>query len=231
MGENPHEGHRERVKQRLLREGMDHFEDHQKLELLLFYGIPRRDTNELAHRLMDTFGGFSAVLDATYEELMGVKGMTHQAAVLLMAMRGAVCAYLKDRSAPGTQLTDTETVGRYLLPQFLGRRNETVILVCLDGRGRVINSSVIFEGSVNTTEISLRLILEKALLHHASAVILAHNHPNGFAIPSQADVQTTAHVVSRLADLNIQVLDHIVVAGEDFVSMRDSRSYASISQG
>lgn len=228
MEQNVHDGHRLRVKQRFLAEGLEHYEHHQILEMLLFYGFPRKDTNELAHQLIRTFGSLSRVLEAPYEELVRVKGMSANAAVLVSFCGQLLQAYYKDKFATGMVLHTTEETGRFLLPYFLGRKNEAVALICLDNRCKVLNCSVIFEGSVNSTEINIRLVLQHALMHNATAVILAHNHPSGHALPSREDIDTTIAMAKALTVADIRLLDHIIIAENDFISMRDTASLKAI---
>ena len=130
----------------------------------------------------------SRVLEAPYEELVRVKGMSANAAVLVSFCGQLLQAYYKDKFATGMVLHTTEETGRFLLPYFLGRKNEAVALICLDNRCKVLNCSVIFEGSVNSTEINIRLVLQHALMHNATAVILAHNHPSGHALPGRTSI-------------------------------------------
>lgn len=228
MEQNVHDGHRLRVKQRFLAEGLEHFEPHQVLEMLLFYVIPRKDTNELAHQLIRTFGSLSQVLEAPYEELARVKGMSANAAVLVSFCGQLLQSYYKDKFSAGAILHTTEETGHFLLPYFLGRRNEAVVLICLDNRCKVLNCTVIFEGSVNSTEINVRLVLQHALMHNATAVILAHNHPSGHALPSKEDIDTTIAMAKALTVADIRLLDHIIVAEDDYVSMRDTASLKPI---
>ena len=228
MEQNVHDGHRLRVRQRFQAEGLEHFEHHQILELLLFYGIPRRDTNELAHQLIRTFGSLSQVLDAPYEELIRVKGMSANAAVLISFCGQLLQAYYKDKYSTGMILHTTEETGQFLLPYYIGRKNESVALICLDNRCKVLNCSIIFEGSVNSTEINVRLVLQHALMHNATAVILAHNHPSGHALPSREDIDTTIVMAKALTVADIRLLDHIIIADNDFISMRDTASLKAI---
>lgn len=224
MAEELHGGHRARMKERFLSEGIDHFDRHQIVEMLLFFGIPRKDTNGIAHRLIETFGGLPGVLEAPYEELRRVEGMTANAAVLVAFCGQMFRAYYNDKFAGGTVLSTVEEAGRYLLPKFLGRREETVFVVCLDNKDKVISGNVVREGSVNAADISARIIVQQALTHNATQVILAHNHPSGFALPSRADINTTARIAEALRAVDVALLDHIIVAEDDFVSMRETPS-------
>jgi DNA repair protein RadC len=228
MDKGLHDGHRERVKQRFRNEGLRHFETHQMIEMLLFYGIPRRDTNEIAHQLLNTFGSLSSVLEADYEELLHIKGMTTGAATLINFCGKLSQAYYEDKFSTGNVLQSTPETGAFLVPKFMAMKNEAVMLVCLDNRCKVLNCSVIFEGSVNAAEINVRLALQQALRYNATSVILAHNHPSGQSTPSQEDVRTTMTVAKALSMADIRLLDHIIVAGNTYTSMRDAPAWAPI---
>lgn len=217
-----HEGHRARMKQRFLNHGLDSFDDHNILELLLFYAQPRRDTNETAHRLIDTFGSLDAVFEASPEALMKVKGVGESAALLLHLVPEAARRYRIAKAQLGVILGSSRDAGEYLLPLFQNSRGECVYLVCLDPKRRVIDCRALSDGGPTSVAISVRQIVETALLHNAAAVLLAHNHPNGLAIPSTEDRDVTRRVGEALALVNIPLLDHIIVADEDFVSMADS---------
>ena len=220
MGE--HDGHRARMKKRFLRYGLASFEDHAVLELLLFYAIPRSDTNLQAHRLIDAFGSLDGVFDATPEALMKVDGVGENAALLIRLVPEAARRYRIAREARGVVLTTPEEAGRYLLPRFLNAREETLYLVCLDPKQRVIDCRQLGTGELMMLNLNVRQITEVALMRNAAAVILAHNHPNGLAHPSQEDRDATRLVYNTLLPLHITLLDHIIVAGEDFFSMSDS---------
>ncbi len=196
---------------------------HELLELLLYYAIPRKDTNPIAHQLLEAFGGsFSAVLDAPVQRLEEIPGITHNVAVLIKLIPVLAKTYLTDKTDVGTVLHTSEEFGRYLLPRYVGSVNEEVQVICLDSKHRLIHSKRVYEGKVNAVEISIHKIVEYALLNKASGIVIAHNHPNGIAIPSSADIETTMKLAETLSVFHIQLLDHIVIAGDDFVSLADS---------
>ena len=220
--ESIHKGHRERLKQRFLEEGLDNFTDIQVLELLLFYAIPRSDTNPIAHALLDRFGSLSQVLEADVEELKKVPGIKDHAATLL-ALVIDLCRYYQVNCAQQTEiLTTLDACGKYLVPRFFGRTKETVFLLCLDAKCKVLCCKELGEGTVNATSISVRKVVETALNANATTVILAHNHPSGVALPSNEDVVTTRRIAAALQAVEIYLADHIVVADGDYVSMVQS---------
>ena len=220
-----HDGHRQRLKERFRLEGLDNFDELQVLELLLFYCIPRQDTNPLAHRLLDHFGSLSQVFEAPVGELEKVPGMGQGAATFLHLVRDAGRYYQVNRSQQEKILTTTDQCGAYLEPFFFGRRNETVFLLCLDAKCKVLCCKEVGEGSINSAGVPVRRIVEMALGVNASTVVLAHNHPSGLAIPSSEDLQTTLRVAAALDTVDIALADHIIVADGDFVSLVQSGYY------
>ena len=217
-----HEGHRERLRKRFLEEGLDHFSDIQALELALFYCIPRKDTNPIAHGLLDRFGSLAQVLEAPVEELKKVPGMGESSATFLRLITELGRFYMVSRTAEMKILTTLEQCAEYMLPLFYGRRLETVFLLCLDAKCKVLSCREIAEGDVNSTGISVRKVVETALGANATSVVLAHNHPSGVAVPSGEDIQTSRKIASALSAVDIQLVDHIVVADHDYVSMVQS---------
>nr|WP_326184614.1 DNA repair protein RadC [uncultured Oscillibacter sp.] len=217
-----HDGHREKMRQRFLNGGLESFADHEALELLLYYAIPRRDTNPVAHALMERYGSLSAVLSAPMEDLKKVEGIGESAAVLLkLAPQLCRKARLAD-AAQENVLNSSEKAGAYLLERFAGERSEVVYQLCLDRKGKLIACKRIGEGGVTNAEVNIRKLVENAILTSASAVILSHNHPSGIALPSQDDYATTQRVMEALRTIGVVLTDHIIVADGDFVSMADS---------
>ena len=220
-----HEGHRQRLKERFLREGLDNFEEHQVLELLLFYGIPQRDTNEIAHELIREFGSLPNVLEASPEDLRKVKYIGDNVATLFQLITAVARYYQVSRAMREVILTSIDACGKYLVPFFHSRQNETVFLLCLDAKCKVLCCEKVGEGSVNSAGIPIRKIVEMALKANATSVILAHNHPSGLAIPSGEDIQTTRRVALALDAVEIGLADHIIVADNDWVSLSQSGLY------
>lgn len=216
-----HDGHRQRLIQRFLEEDLDNFEPHNVLELLLFYAIPRKDTNELAHVLIDTFGSLKGVFDAPYEELIKVTGIGPNTAALLKLVPSLTRTYYSS-DARSVILDTSEKSGEYFLPYYIGQTEEVVRLACLDAGGKVISNQILHRGSANAAEVNIRKIVNIALRNNAMGVILAHNHPGGLPLPSEEDVATTKSIREALMPMGILLMDHIIVAGQDYVSMARS---------
>lgn len=217
-----HDGHRKRLRQRFLEEGLDRFTDVQVLELLLFYCIARQDTNPIAHRLLEHFGSLSRVLEAPVAELCKVEGVGENTAIFLRLVTQAGSFYLKDRAAKTKVLPTLESCAQFLQPYFYGQNVETVYLLCLDAKCKLLCCKKMSQGNVNSTEISIRKIVETALSANASSVLLAHNHPGGIAIPSYADIRTTLNVASALQAVDVHFIDHLVICDDDYVSLMQS---------
>ncbi len=221
-----HNGHRQRLKERFLKEGLDNFDEKHALELLLFYCVPRKDTNPLAYRLLEHFKSFDAVLDATPMELMEVSGVGENIAVFLSLLKSAWGYYGISKNNSLKLLSSVRECAEYLQPYFVGKSVEVVYLLCLDAKGKVLCCKMIGEGSVNSASISIRKIVETAINANATTVVLAHNHPSGLAIPSGEDIQTTQRLVKALESVEIALADHLVFSDVDFVSIIQSRGYS-----
>lgn len=217
-----HENHRARLKSRFRDHGLDSFTDIQVLEMLLFYVIPRKDTNPIAHRLLERFQTFSQVLDAPLEELEKVEGIGKEAALFLKMIPASARYYMVDNAKQEVILDTFYKCGKYLENFFIGSRVEKVYLLCLDAKCKALCCVEICEGSVNSAGISVRKVVEKALAAKATSVILAHNHPSGIALPSADDLQTTKRIAEGLRAVEIPLVDHIIVADGDHVSIASS---------
>ena len=194
--ENIHQGHREKMRQRFLKSGLEGFADHEALELLLYYAIPRQDTNPIAHALMERYDSLSGVQ-------IGRKARLADAV----------------QSCP---MTDVETAGAYLLERYAGETHEIVYELCLDRKGKLLACKRLNDGGASSAALDIRKVVENAILTSASTVILAHNHPSGIALPSDDDCAATTRAAQALQTIGVALADHIIVADDDFVSMAQS---------
>ena len=216
-----HEGHRERMRRQMKTSGMDSLSDVQVLEVALYYAIARRDTNEIAHALLRRFGSLSGVLEAPRAELLKIDGVGESAADLLLLFIQMERRHLMDRAGRETILDTTYKCAQYLMPRFIGEQEEVVYLLCLDAKCKTLDCSLIHRGAVNMTAISVRKIVKAALDHNATSVVVAHNHPSGLALPSREDRATTLALKAALDAVDVVLVDHVIVADEDFVSLAD----------
>lgn len=217
-----HDGHRARLRETFLEHGLQSMNDINALELLLFYALPRRDTNETAHLLLKRFGSLHGVFSAPFEDLREVDGIGDYAAALITLVPEIMKKSSLSRSREIRQIRNSADAGEYLLPYFMNEQDEVVYMLCLDTKRAVICCAEMGRGVVNTVDANIRRMVEKALKVKASSVILAHNHPDGIAIPSREDDIFTKALYNALETVGIRLEDHIIVADEDYISLADS---------
>ena len=217
-----HDGHRNRLKNRFLNEGLTNFEDHNVLELLLFYSIPRSDTNEIAHELLNKFGSLHGVFEAGMEDLMSVNGISRHSAVLIKMIPELFVVYGRDKVRDIQKINSSDDAKQFFIPGFYGKVREEVQLVLLDDKMNIIKWVKIYEGSVNSANVPIRKIVEIAIENRATNVIIAHNHPTGLILPSKDDLRATAKVREALALVDVKLLDHVIVSDNEAASLKDS---------
>lgn len=224
MASSLNDGHRERLRRRYAKEGLDNFEPHEVLELLLFYVIPRGNVNHIGHRLINRFGSLAGVFHAKYEELMTIEGVGEQAALYLKLIPDVCRRYLLSSAQDkGTFALSNSTLAHaYLAPYFVGRTVETLYAVCMNNAGVPVDCCYISEGTSNATQVDVRKIIEAVIRNNAVAVILCHNHPDGVARPSQEDIRLTKKVKDVLDAMGVILLDHLILVNDDFVSFHDT---------
>lgn len=217
-----HEGHRKRLRMRFLKDGLDSFEPHQVLELLLFYSIPRRDTNELAHQLLKKYGSLSGVFEADPKDLSQTPGIGENTAFLLSLIPQLSRKYFNDKWGDKPELNSSTKAGEYAVSLFAGRTYEAFYIICLDSQNRVNYAELVHEGTINEAPVYPRMLVEAALRHKANCVILAHNHPGGSMNPSRADIEATRTICKALEAISIKVIDHIIVCGGKYYSFAEN---------
>lgn len=217
-----HDGHRERLRGRFLEHGLDSFNELNALELLLFYAIPRKDTNPIAHALLDRFGSLHGVFDAGVRELTEVEGVGESAAALIKLIPQIMRKSLISCCDSNPVITNSREAAEYLVPRFLFEKEEFILLLCLDSRKKLISCTEIGRGVVNSVDINVRRIAEIALKNRASYVMISHNHPDSTILPSREDDYVTQQVYSTMRSIGIPLLDHLIVSGEDYSSYSDS---------
>lgn len=215
MGNNVHEGHRLRLKERFLREGLDGFEKHNILELLLFYTIPRKDTNEIAHALLKRFGSIRGVFEAGMEDLCSVNGIGEHTASLIKLVPAVWAVAASDPDSKECY-NSLNKIGKLLVKRYAGITVETVLLVLLDANYHIIDIVKLGEGSVNQVKMEMRKLVGHVVKTNASKVVLAHNHPGGTIIPSSDDIVVTEDVANTMRAINVDFLDHLLVAGDQY---------------
>ena len=220
MAENLHIGHRQKMRNRFIQEkGFDHFEDHQILEMLLYYANTRGDTNPLAHALLEQFGNMKGVLEARPEQLMTVKGIGEQAAVLISMVVPLTRVWHRCAMEEPNRIGNSREAEEYCLSILAGERTERFYVVCLNAQCKVLGRRLISEGSLSEVSAYPRIVMETALNYNAHSVLLCHNHPGGTCSPSQEDIASTLQLQRLLNGVGIMVLDHIIVANDRTYSM------------
>ena len=216
-----HLGHRGRLKDRFERAGIAGLQDYEVLELLLFYALPRKDAKPLAKDLMRRFGSLKGVLDAGHEALEGVPGIGRHAALLFRLVRDLGSLYLQKRAEEKEQISSTKELIDYCLSSMGGLKDEHFAVIYLNARNKIIKVETIQEGIVNQAVVYPRKVLEKALTHKASAIILVHNHPSGHVRPSDADIRLTRVLQDAARVMDIVLHDHLIVGENRFFSFRE----------
>ena len=223
---NIHAGHRQRLRRRFAENGLENFADHEVLELILSYAIARKDTNPLAHRLLDAFGSLGAVLQADQEDLRKIPGLG-EVSVSLLSLFAPVARRLLAEQNEEPRLPTSASAAKYIASLLFGRKTECLYLICLDASYRVLYKCIVMEGSIDFVPVSTREIVSIALRHNATRLILAHNHPSGSPLPSRQDILVTQKLVHALAQIDIQLSDHIIIAGREYYSFADKHSHVN----
>lgn len=222
-----HEGHRGRMKSRFMKNGLDGYQPHEILEMLLYYPITRRDTNPLAHQLLSDFGSLRNVLSAEPDALNQVQGMTEGTVVFLTLLR-ALFVYNLDEQYIGREMNSYAVVCQYFTEHYRFIRRETVCAALLDDRLRLMRCAAVSTGHPSASDVSVRKLTELAIQADCNVLILAHNHPNGTAEPSDADIVVTRQLVKALEPNGIQLVDHVVVGDDRAVSMREHGGFVGL---
>ncbi|MBQ1507575.1 MAG: hypothetical protein IIZ36_04045 [Ruminococcus sp.] len=218
---NEHDGHRERVRKKFLLNGLDVFEPHEALEMYLFYAVPRKDTNALAHKMLDRYLTIGQVCDSPVDELQNDFGLSESAAVLLKLLPEMARLYTESKLMNSAEIEPDE-IGDIFKAKFIGRTKEAVALILGNARGKMIFSDIITKGSIGSTDVPIRKIADLSLRHNAKVAFIAHNHPSGSLLPSRADIKVTRTVYDTLESLGIRLIDHYIVTDTDAFSLRES---------
>lgn len=223
MKEDVHSGHRDRLRNKFLIHGIDIFEPHEIIELILFYAIPRKDTNKLAHNLLKQFGSISAMLESPISVLKTISGLSDKGACFVKLLLELVRIYSEEKEVIPAVNPTREHFSDKLSKKFIGRREEVVAMILLDSKKRILYEGIVNTGTFNSVEIHIRKIIELIVVFDAAGILIAHNHPSGIAMPSREDICTTKKLISIFDAMNIELIDHIIVADDDYISLRDCR--------
>lgn len=218
-----HEQHRERVRARILNHGLESLADHELLEFYLFHAIPRADTNRLAHELLQRFGSLNAVLEASVEELQTVPSVGLKTAMLLGVPLELMRRYAAGKVAPVQKYDTVSKIAEYFCRRFMGMNRERLYMMLLNSDMSLIDCVLISEGSVNSAQVDTRKLTEEAIYKRASAVVLAHNHPKGLAIPSRNDLEMTDFLRTALEHIQVTLVEHLIIVDDRFCPILQPR--------
>ena len=226
---NPHAGHRDRLRDRLLLGGInDSTPDHEILEFLLMHTVPRRDVNAIAHRLTEVFGSLNGVMDASAEDLVSLGGITKNSAVLIKMIMPIARAYTARADKGKKEFGCIADIPPYILDLYMGYDKEVVSALFISRSGNLIKFDILGYGDADAVNLSVKSILDKALRYKASTVVLAHNHPGGVALPSMDDINLTKEVRLALSHLDIKLIDHVIISGNKYYSLALSDKFSKI---
>lgn len=230
MADNLHAKHRERVRKSFLADGFnENTPEHKILEMLLFYSISRKDTNELAHKLINRFGSLAAVLDAPVSELLKIEGVGENTAALIKLIMPVARVYMNSKNISSQENNyNFSKILDSIVDRYIGLTEETVIMTSFNNAGKILGYDVIGRGDISSVGISMRRIVETVVSRNATSVIISHNHPNGNAIPSGSDIAITEKITEALSNIDVKLIDHLIVADGDYVSMRQSSQFKYI---
>lgn len=221
MGENLHAGHRQRLKERYRAGGLAALEEHEQLELLLFYAIPRCDTNATAHRLLNVFGSIPAIIDAPLEEIERVQGVGKGAGTFFRLLRELYVGYEMRNQDPQPIIRKPVDAAKILMPLYSDWHTEKVTILLMNQKNRLIHAGALNVSHPDTVSVDIRSIVQTVFHYNADKIILGHNHPSGDVRPSQADLQNNSVVEHNLMRVGINMIDHIIMYNKSFYSLAE----------
>ncbi len=226
----PHAFHRTRMRTRFLQAGAETLADHELLELLLYYAVPRRDTNATAHELLEHFGTFDKLFAASVSELTQVSGIGENVAVLLKTVFEC---YRRLTALPETETVfhTFEQIGDYLVKLYAGIQSERLMLLLFDKKGRLDRRVVISDGTHDAAPVKTKKIVASAVSSSAAYAVLAHNHPSGTLAASYEDKRATVEVGELLSSLDIRLIDHYILADGNYIGVKRSCFHATDGKG
>lgn len=214
--------HRERIRNRFIKSKGKGLSDYELLELLLTYAVPRKDVKPIAKQIMNKFGSFSGVFDASLHELKKIEGIGDTSSILMMLVKKLIEAYLEESLIQSDVLSTPKAVVDFAKAKISGSKNELFLCVFVNTKNEVIQYEILQEGTIDQVILYPRKVMESALLYKASAIIIIHNHPSGHTEPSTDDKDLTHEIIKSAKLLDIRVLDHIIVGKRGYYSFREN---------
>ncbi len=218
---NSNEGHRQRLRTKFLKSGLDSFHDYEIIELLLTFGTPRKDCKQIAKDALIKFGSLKGVLEANIKELTAVRGIGENNVFGLKIAQAVARRYLADKIVDKDYIRSSEEVIDYLKHNLRDKTQEVFLVIYLNGRNQILNMEEIFKGTLHTSIVYPREVVKQALDNDAAALVFVHNHPSGNPNPSQDDLTMTKKLVDAAKAIDITVHDHLIIAGNDVYSFAD----------
>ena len=216
MADHTHQGHRDRMFERVEKYGWESLSSYELIEMMLFYSIPRVNTNGIAHAMLDQFGSVKGILDADPRELMKVPGVGSKSAQMIKMMPELLRRYLNEASSKSKRFDSIGMIGEYFYRLFLGTHEERLYMMTFNNRMNLLDCTHISTGVINCSEVMMRKISEKIVYSGAAVVAFAHNHPEGMAVPSATDVEATEILRTHVENMGVQMLEHLVFADKRF---------------
>ena len=217
-----HDGHRDRLREKILKTGIESLQPHEVLEYLLFGVIPRKDTNAIAHELINTFGSFSDVLNTDIDRLMVVKGMTRNAAIFLNTLPKTLALYTDDFNKERQNLSGRGKARAFMKSQVYGSEVEVVVIAALDARDNLIRIERMQKGTGASVPLPIRDVVDFALRTNACSILIGHNHPSGDINPSQNDINLTLEISKMLKNIKVVLQDHFIFGDNKYYSFEEN---------
>ncbi|MBR2956125.1 MAG: RadC family protein [Clostridia bacterium] len=217
-----HDGHRDRLREKILTAGIESLQPHEILEYLLFAFIPRKDTNEIAHELINSFGTFSDVLSTDVDRLLTVKGMTRNAALFLNSLPEVLRVYSVESNKEKTSLKGRGVARDFMRAQLYGKDVEVVYMAAVDAKDNFIRIEKLSRGTGQGVRVSVRDMVDFAIRTKACGVLLAHNHPSGDIAPSGQDVAVTSEIYYLLSGIGVKLQDHFIFSENKYYSFEEN---------
>ena len=226
----PHANHRQRVRKAFREAGADSASERSILEMILFYSIPRKDTNDIAAALLDKYGSLKAVFDAPYDELIKIEGLGESSALLLTMMPGISRRY-SGAAVKSNALFEPGSEKEYIKNLLSGKESEEFLIICYDALGLPVSCKTLAGGDAECVSVDKRAVLEAAFECDADSVIIAHNHPLGSAAPSHSDAVLTREAANLLMQTGIRLSDHIIVGKDGVLSLASTVKFSKLFKG
>ncbi|MEG2687874.1 MAG: DNA repair protein RadC [Clostridia bacterium] len=230
MSVKVHDGHRDRMRKRIVDGGIDCLQSHEILEYILFAFVPRKDTNVIAHALIAEFGSLSAVFNADAERLEKVEGVSPNAALFLSTLPDLFRKYASESVTAKESLKGRGRAREYLAKKFYGSSIERAYVVGLDAQDNLIRCQQLSTGTGDKVTMCVREVVDFAFKSKATSIIIAHNHPSGNTNPSQQDYVITREIACTLESIDVTLADHYIFAGDRYYSFEEADAIKQINE-